>query len=199
MKREQFNIENNVSKGVHESGYQVEIRYDDFATPSDIELIGKFAHTHKRADFGIQSELVSHERIEELEADDGLITVSVYVYDHSGMTVSATPFSCPWDSGKVGVMYAAKGIEDLTDEQIRESLLSEIKIYDMWLTNDIWQILIIDPFTKKVVESLCSVFGFDDACESVEEIIPKAEFNLCDASGYICESVETTTSCKEAA
>ena len=26
----------------------------------------------------------------------------LYLYDHSGLTLATTPFSCPWDSGQVG-------------------------------------------------------------------------------------------------
>jgi len=36
------------------------------------------------------------------------IIMDIYLYDHSSITISTTPFSCPWDSGKVGYIYVLK-------------------------------------------------------------------------------------------
>ena len=30
------------------------------------------------------------------------LELPLYLYDHSGLTIATTPFSCPWDSGQVG-------------------------------------------------------------------------------------------------
>ena len=32
----------------------------------------------------------------------------LYLYDHSGISISSGRFSCPWDSGQVGVQYVSK-------------------------------------------------------------------------------------------
>ena len=34
------------------------------------------------------------------------VVLPVYMYDHSGLAFKTTPFSCPWDSGRVGIIYA---------------------------------------------------------------------------------------------
>ena len=31
-----------------------------------------------------------------------------FIYDHSGITMNTTGFSCPWDSGQVGWIYCSK-------------------------------------------------------------------------------------------
>lgn len=36
------------------------------------------------------------------------IILPLYLYDHGGITISTRPFSCPWDSGQVGYIYASK-------------------------------------------------------------------------------------------
>ena len=36
------------------------------------------------------------------------IYLPVYLYDHSGLAVNTTGFSCPWDSGQIGWIYATK-------------------------------------------------------------------------------------------
>jgi hypothetical protein len=35
------------------------------------------------------------------------LVVPVYMYDHSGVSLSTSPFSCPWDSGQVGFVVAS--------------------------------------------------------------------------------------------
>lgn len=37
-----------------------------------------------------------------------VIYQEVYIYDHSGLAISTTPFSCRWDSGQVGFIYVTK-------------------------------------------------------------------------------------------
>jgi len=46
-------------------------------------------------------------RVEE-EVGKHLIIADLYLYDHSGITISMSPFSCPWDSGQVGFIYVTR-------------------------------------------------------------------------------------------
>lgn len=41
--------------------------------------------------------------------DNNLIVLPVYVYEHSGLALSTGSFSCPWDSGQAGYIFATKG------------------------------------------------------------------------------------------
>lgn len=43
-----------------------------------------------------------------VRATDKYVILPLYLYDHSGITISTVPFSCPWDSGQVGWIYAPK-------------------------------------------------------------------------------------------
>lgn len=36
------------------------------------------------------------------------VLLPLYLYDHSGITMKTSGFSCPWDSGQVGFIYASK-------------------------------------------------------------------------------------------
>jgi hypothetical protein len=74
------------------------------------------------------------------------ITLPLYLYDHSGITMSTSPFSCPWDSGQVGIIYISKakalveyGWKRLTKSnraKIISYLVSEVEVYDQYLTGD---------------------------------------------------------------
>ena len=37
-----------------------------------------------------------------------IIILPLYLYDHSGISMKTTPFSCQWDSGQVGWIYVEK-------------------------------------------------------------------------------------------
>jgi len=39
---------------------------------------------------------------------DNVVCLPLYLYDHSGITMNTTGFSCPWDSGQVGWIYVTK-------------------------------------------------------------------------------------------
>lgn len=40
--------------------------------------------------------------------DAQYLHLPLYLYDHSGLTMRTTPFSCPWDSGQVGFIYVSR-------------------------------------------------------------------------------------------
>lgn len=109
------------------------------------------------------------------ECED-IVMLPLYLYDHSGITISTTPFSCPWDSGQVGfafmtrdviLKYIPGGVQRLSQKQKAEArrlIRLEVKTYDAYLTGDCWQWSITDTDTNEIVES-CGGYlaGFEDA------------------------------------
>lgn len=39
---------------------------------------------------------------------DLAVCLPVYMYEHGGIAVSTKPFSCPWDSGRIGFIFVSK-------------------------------------------------------------------------------------------
>jgi len=80
--------------------------------------------------------------------DKHLIILPLYLYDHSGITISTKPFSCPWDSGQVGFIYVEKkkvkeewGWKRLTPDRIKKIerfLKAEVEVYDQYLRGDVY-------------------------------------------------------------
>jgi hypothetical protein len=69
------------------------------------------------------------------EANDGLFWWKpLYMYDHSGTTYSTSPFSCPWDSGRVGIIALLRS-EFPDPATYAEGLLKE---YTAWANGDTW-------------------------------------------------------------
>ncbi len=74
--------------------------------------------------------------------DDIAICLPLYLYDHSGITISHGKFSCPWDSGQVGWHYITKAkLEDEFDgdeAKAMKCLEAELKTYDDYLQGNVW-------------------------------------------------------------
>ncbi len=56
----------------------------------------------------VEEELSSGEFLSIVEALGKYVILPLYLYDHSGITMSTGAFSCRWDSGQVGWIYAEK-------------------------------------------------------------------------------------------
>lgn len=106
----------------------------------------------------------------------GCLVRLVYLYDHSGLAVSLSPFSCPWDSGIVGIMvwskeqrekYHGKKFRDTAkrhaaDMQVMESYFSEWAAY---IEGDIYCITVTDAETGEHVDSCGGISGWKYAQE----------------------------------
>jgi hypothetical protein len=57
---------------------------------------------------GLEDEDITEEELLAKFKERGDILLPLYLYDHSGITISTGPFSCPWDSGQVGWIYCSK-------------------------------------------------------------------------------------------
>jgi len=76
------------------------------------------------------------------------VILPLYLYDHSGITMSVAPFSCGWDSGQVGWIYvsradllkeySAKRITKAIRERAEKVLRQEVATYDDYLTGNVW-------------------------------------------------------------
>ena len=101
-------------------------------------------HSYQSNDYG------GWDGLRKALVDDGAVVIKpLYLYDHSGITISTSPFSCPWDSGQVGWVYMTrKQLKDCYGEFKRitptlrkkvEGLIdAEVETYDQYLTGDVW-------------------------------------------------------------
>ena len=78
----------------------------------------------------------------------GVLILPLYLYDHSGITMRTTPFSCRWDSGQVGWIYvtpavirkeySCKRITAKARDLVEKVLLGEVQVYDQYLRGDVY-------------------------------------------------------------
>lgn len=122
---------------------------------------------------------------------DGMVILPLYLYDHSGITMNTCGFSCPWDSGQVGWIYADKAMIEQEHgkitpeilEKVRQTLEAEVKEYDYYLTNQCYGFQLF----KEDVE-VDSCWGFlgeiRDVQDAVKEHLPE------DCNPAIVESLQ---------
>ena len=104
---------------------------------------------------------------DEMESDiekhfKPVVIYPVYMYDHSGITISLNDFNDRWDSGMIGFVFVSrqKAIEEFGKritkkilETIRNNVRGEIEIYDSYLRGDVYGYKLIkkNPMTLKTL------------------------------------------------
>jgi len=105
-----------------------------------------------------------------------IVLLPLYLYDHSGITMNTTGFTCRWDSGQVGYIYIdkEKALKEyggkIFSRQLKKRLTSylkgEVETYDQYLTGDVYGFQLLkftpseDPDEDPEEEELDSCWGF---------------------------------------
>lgn len=122
------------------------------------ELLDKFEEVPKNVD----------ELVELLNKASEYNYVAIYGYDHSGLSVSLTPFSCTWDSGLLGILRIDK---DCTDPQkVAEDW---VKTVNMWLHGYVYCVQVINELGE-CVDSICGIYAknAEELAKEAYEYIP---------------------------
>ena len=139
------------------NGFKAEIIRDtDVESPrTSMDNVGTMACFMKRSNLGDKKHGYNSEDYGSLaEIKDAILTdnpdavvLPLYVYMHSGTTMSTKPFDCKWDSGQAGFIFASgEKIKaewgDPKDPAARalaeECLLGEVQTYDDWLQGEVF-------------------------------------------------------------
>jgi len=150
---------------------------DEYAdSPRGWDNLGTMACWHGRYILGDEQPRVSPEEFTK-DLPKGTLILPLYLYDHSGITISTSPFSCPWDSGQVGIIYVTPeklmeqfSVNELTEETLKkatEVLQSEVNTYDQYLQCDVWGYILENECGEcgqSTGESEESCFGFYGDC-----------------------------------
>lgn len=132
-----------------------------------------------------QEEIIADTLCQELSITDCMNLINdevcilpLYLYDHSGITISTAEFSCPWDSGQVGFIYAEK--DNLTKQfgdnlnlaEVKNILIAEVKEYDSYLQGECYG---FELYKNEELHDSC--WGFigtpKELQTSIEEQLPK--------------------------
>jgi len=125
--------------------------------------------------------------------DANVVYLPLYLYDHSGITMSCGSFGCSWDSGQVGFIYITKekAIEEYggktftkkLKERVAGYLENEVATYDQYLTGDVYGFVIEkwnpEPGCGWETEDSCfGFFGSDFEENGMKDYIPEEYWSL---------------------
>ena len=156
-------------------GYTVKIFVDDnpINPVEDFDMFGKMICFHNRYNLGHSHDFTTESFQEFLQENkNNIVSLPLYFYDHSGITMRITPFSCQWDSGQVGVIYVTKenikkefNVKNITKgimEKVLNLLKAEVETYNKYLTGQIYGYQILKG---EDVEDSC--WGYYDEPENI--------------------------------
>jgi hypothetical protein len=168
--------------------YELEIEQDDdtMNPRTEWDNITTMICFHKRYDLGDKTKLKSSdfdswgELKEHIESENKVLMIKpLYLYDHSGITISTSSFGCQWDSVQVGWIFITEkqfsnicGDMDYDNDRLENIIDSDVKTYDQYLTGEVYQYTIYEIETcdkghehKSIVESCGGYYDEEDCRE----------------------------------
>lgn len=173
-------------------GYRIELHldFDPLNPRTEWDNFGTMVFFHRGYDLG-DKHSYSIEDLKEIVNGDDYFTLPVYMYEHSGITISTGRFSCQWDSGQLGHIIvskeaAKKEFPNLSDSELEERvytlLQGEVETYDHYLTGSVYGFVVKDK-TGEEIESCWGFYGDSDypmqeAKSTVDYLVKKNKEDL---------------------
>jgi len=164
-----------MSETIQHGDYKITIEHDtDANSPrKEYDNAGKMVCWHNRYELGDAHTWNVDSFTAFKEAHPEHLYLPVYLYEHSGVTISTSSFRDPWDSGQIGWIYlGANEIESefKGDRELAQKCLeSEITEYDTYLRGEVYGYIIEKD--EEEVGSCWGMYGYDyckeaaiDAC-----------------------------------
>lgn len=161
----------------------VEITQDlDPISPAEWDNLGTICYT-RSSRYVLGTKAVTHDELKDIERQitiGTLIGLPVYAYIHGDVRIKAADsnsFSCPWDSGQSGFVYATReavfreyGGKRMTKrirEAARNLLRAEVETFSQYLEGDVWLLTHIKD--GEIVECCGGYYGWDYAMQEAKE------------------------------
>ena len=165
-------------------GYAITIEQDNNPdSPREWDNLGTMVCAHRRYHLGdeqFDGHYYDGGPLKEFLNRKDILWLPLYLYDHSGITMNTTGFSCPWDSGMVGFIYVTK--EDvlkefkhkIVDKKLKDHvykiLKGEVETYDQYLTGDVYGYIITDPDGNET-DSCWGFYGYKYCLEEAQSMV----------------------------
>lgn len=162
--------------------YKIKIEQDECPENPRIEWdnLGTMVCWHSRYTLGDKHSFENPQEAREHFKATKAIYLPLYLYDHSGITISCSPFSCSWDSGQIGFIYIEREdlLRNFSKKRMSKSLIekankilqSEVTTYDQYLTGDIWNYTIEDNEGNSI-DSCCGFYGREYAEQEAQSMV----------------------------
>ena len=160
--------------------FTIEPDPDPLNPRAEYDHFGRMVCWHRRHRLGDDHDWPTPEAFAADHPDDSILKRPIFLYDHSGLTVSTRPFHCPWDSGQVGWIFAEKAriraefgkqrISARLRARVFSLLEAEVDAFDRYLTGDVWIVTVTDA-ADAVQDCVSGVLGYDYAEELAVEMV----------------------------
>jgi len=170
---------------VKHNGCTITIERDEFPQNPRTEWdnLGTMVCFHKRYNLGdkhglniTSDDFANWDELEAFlhEQQGALVVLPLFLYDHSGITISTGRFSCAWDSGQVGFIFVSKGRAESEcprkeaesdaayNDRIKDYLIGEVKTYDDYLTGEVYGYSVTDDATGTEGDSCFGFYGYEE-------------------------------------
>ena len=106
------------------------------------------------------------------------IVFPLFMYDHSAITVSLTPFQCDWDSGQVGIVVVpyrvlikefGDSILSGIEKKAREVAENEVKELDTFLTGEVYGYIIYEGTEHE--EGFWGIHGEEECIDDIKDVM----------------------------
>lgn len=126
----------------------------------------------------------TNERLQELEElfFRKYVGQRLYIYDHSGITISTKPFDCRFDSGQFGYIYTTKekirnllGVKNVTQKirkRVHKFLEAEVDEFDTYLRGDVYGFEIRDE-NNELIDSCYGFYGVNWEENGLKDYLPE--------------------------
>lgn len=163
-------------------GYTIKIKqdFDPLNPRKEWDNLGTIVYWYNRYELGDVDGSKEYgdgdDFLQAMQQDKDAVMLPVYMYDHSGQTISTTPFSCQWDGGQIGWIYASSEtikkewgeVTDETKEKAKNCLKAEIECFDNYITGNVYGYVVEDS-NGECIESCCGYNGEDGVEQAIEE------------------------------
>jgi hypothetical protein len=163
---------------------------DSPESPRTWDNLGTMVCSHNRYDLGDKhnykfNDYDSWDEVKKdiIKRENVGVILPLYLYDHSGITMNTTGFSCQWDSGQVGFIfiskqkmlleYGGKIVTQKLKDRVTEYLKGEVETYDQYLTGDVYgyRVFKVENGEEEELDSCWGFYGEDDCIDEGKGIM----------------------------
>ena len=123
--------------------YRLSAIQDEFPeNPRELDegLMGTMVCFHRRYELGDKHNFKSPRELDDFLKQEEVVSLPIYMLDHSGLRFSVNTFNDPWDSGQVGYIYTTKDrykelmgtVPEDWKEKAKGYMKAEVEEYDCY-------------------------------------------------------------------
>jgi hypothetical protein len=156
-------------------------------SPREWDNLGKMICFHNRYNLGDKhnynaDDYSGWEEIKQaiIKKENPAVILPLYMYDHSGIAISTSPFSCRWDSGQIGFVLASKkqaleefgGVRVSSKKKVEiESIIkAEVETYTKYVEGEVYGFQIVNE-DYEVIDGCYGFYGKDFATNGMLDYI----------------------------